>query len=226
MFKLAIFIFLLIINLSLIHFIKKKYITKLLLLFVLNFIVLSLAHFYLKKNNYYYIYSIIGKFNPPSDINSNNNAFLEDCIKSGTCKNTENNYNLLPDDLKELGKKSSTDLTCNNSNIVEYPKCKIDNLKNIKNSIDLSIPSIITPNIPDGTLMNGDSPVCKVSDKIGLQLPESNSKIIDVPSYKNIKCCPDNYNKMSNSICCDDSNKTCFQNNCLTEICPTPLLAD
>lgn len=89
--------------------------------------------------------------------------------------------NLFPNDLKNLAKSTSSEYECNQG-LLNYPKCSNTELQCNKKTIENF--SVLTPNIPEGTLMDGTQPICNASE-----FPNSPGLSSKPPKG----CCPQGY---------------------------------
>jgi len=183
---------------------KKISTSKFLFLIIINSFFATILLLNNSNNNKYIKYLYIK--------NRNNNYKKINCSSIGLCQISENNFNLLPNDLKKLAYESNKNINCNKCNLINMPKCPFNNIPNyikLSDRLENDIPDIITPDIPDGTLMDGLQPLCKVKNNIILE----NSKI----KRKKLKhkICPKGFDKKKNGICKNKKNKYCIQGNVL-----------
>jgi hypothetical protein len=156
-----------------------------------------------------YLYDNTAKVYTSNDYYNNSNCTLENGEKS--CIIPPNNINLFPPDLKKIASKNSNYYQCNKG-LIKYPQCKKYSISPVTENF-----SVITPDIPDGTLMEGGNQKCSVGNEfpIGPGLQSKPPK----------GCCPQGYSfdervQKCKQVCrgcktgvCEKSG-WCFSNTC------------
>ena len=208
-------IFLLVLFLIVIYLIDKQILNSKMILFYLLMVLIWKISITNKENfNHYlslgnnsnnsdfkkYMYDNTFKAYTSNDYYNNSNCTLETGNKS--CIIPPNNINLFPPDLKNIVSNNSNDYECNKG-LIKYPQCQKKNLPHINENF-----TVITPNIPDGTLMEGGNQKCSVGNNFPLG-PGLQSK--PPPG-----CCPQGYSF-------DERVKKCKQvcRGCQTGVCST-----
>ena len=163
------------------------------------------------NNNSYkrYFYDNTAKVYTSNDYYNNSNCTLEKGNQS--CIIPPNNINQFPQDLQNIVSETSEYYECNKG-LKRYPKCQNELLFPVKENF-----SILTPDIPDGTLMEGGNQQCSV----GNEFPNGPGLQSKPPPG----CCPQGYafderKQKCKKICrgcktgvCEDSG-WCFSNTC------------
>lgn len=142
---------------------------KMILFYILIFLIWKIStteetfnqYLYLGKNpnsNSFkkYYYDTTAKTYTSNDYYNNSNCTLDRNNKS--CIISPNNINLFPKDLQKLVYDTSNSYECNQG-LKQYPKCKNNIIYQQKEKF-----SVITPDIPDGTLMEGGNQKCSIGN--------------------------------------------------------------
>ena len=155
---------------------------------------------------------------------------LENCNSNGTCMNTPDNYVLLPQDLQNLAKKEKKNDICNYSNIQTKPICsekKYCDCPQVgitprEKHVGKNLFGNITPNIPEGILMDGTKPLCKIGKNTTLEAFETTNQL-GIHHECRKPCCPQGYiinkNGVCQQICRGCQTGICLQGECTGELC-------
>ena len=124
---------------------------------------------------------------------------------------------LLPENIKKEKEKEENKKKENKNLIREriekYPLCKF-NGKNCFNNNNNNFFGNVTPNIPDGILMNGTQPICKIPDNIQIKLFSKKNKNINYSKG----CCPLGFKKKKNGVCQENISEVCLQGQCIDNL--------